>query len=83
MLFSVGVFRSLDSVEEMIKDPTQTLSGVCDFLGIPFDPQMASLEGGDRSAIYEADHHAGVREQYDWGWERKRPRRGSAARFQR
>jgi hypothetical protein len=47
--------------EEMIKDPTQTLSGVCDFLGIPFDPQMASLEGGDRSAIYEADHHAGVK----------------------
>jgi hypothetical protein len=47
--------------EEMIKDPARILSGVCEFLGIPFDPQMASLEGGDRSAIYEADHHAGVK----------------------
>lgn len=47
--------------EEMIKDPTPVLSGVCNFLEIPFDPQMSSLEGGDRSAIYEADHHAGVK----------------------
>lgn len=47
--------------EEMIKDPEQILSGICDFLQIPFEPQMASLEGADRSAIYEADHHAGVK----------------------
>jgi hypothetical protein len=47
--------------EEMIKDPERVLGGVCDFLQIPFDPAMASLEGGDRSAIYEADHHAGVK----------------------
>ncbi len=46
--------------EEMIKDPVRVLCGVCDFLGIPFEPQMASLEDADRSAIYEADHHAGV-----------------------
>jgi hypothetical protein len=47
--------------EEMIKEPERVLSGICDFLQIPFDPQMASLEGADRSAIYEADHHAGVK----------------------
>jgi hypothetical protein len=47
--------------EEMIKDPVRVLCGVCDFLGIPFDLQMASLEGADRTAIYEADHHAGVK----------------------
>jgi hypothetical protein len=47
--------------EEMIKEPERVLSGVCKFLRIPFDPQMASLEGADRSAIYEADHHAGVK----------------------
>lgn len=47
--------------EEMIQDPARVLSGVCGFLGVPFDSQMASLEGGDRSAIYEADHHAGVK----------------------
>jgi hypothetical protein len=47
--------------EEMIKDPELILSGICDFLQIPFDPKMACLEGADRSAIYEADHHAGVK----------------------
>jgi hypothetical protein len=47
--------------EEMIKNPEAALSAICDFLQIPFDPQMASLEGADRSAIYEADHHAGVK----------------------
>jgi hypothetical protein len=47
--------------EEMIKEPERVLSGICNFLQIPFDPQMASLEGADRSAIYEADHHAGVK----------------------
>ena len=47
--------------EEMIKEPERILSGICSFLQIPFDPQMASLDGADRSAIYEADHHAGVK----------------------
>jgi len=47
--------------EEMIKDPARVLRGVCAFLGVPFDPQMASLDGADRSAIYEEDHHAGVK----------------------
>ncbi len=47
--------------EEMIKEPERVLSGVCTFLKIPFDPQMASLDGADRSAIYEADHHTGVK----------------------
>ncbi len=47
--------------EEMIKEPERTLTGICSFLQIPFDPQMASLDGANRSAIYEADHHAGVK----------------------
>ncbi len=47
--------------EEMIEEPERILSGICSFLRIPFDPQMASLDGADRSAIYEADHHAGVK----------------------
>jgi hypothetical protein len=47
--------------EEMIKDPESALAGICTFLQIPYDPRMASLDGADRSAIYEADHHAGVK----------------------
>lgn len=49
--------------EEMIKEPESVLSGICSFLQIPYDPQMASLDGADRTAIYEADHHAGVKSE--------------------
>lgn len=60
-LISRGVPIHQIQYEEMIKEPERVLSGVCNFLQIPFDQQMASLEGADRSAIYEADHHAGLK----------------------
>jgi hypothetical protein len=47
--------------EEMVRDSTRVMTGICDFLGIPFDPKMASLEGSDRSAIYEGSHHEFVK----------------------
>jgi hypothetical protein len=46
--------------EEMIQEPDRVLKGICSFFQIPFDSQMASLDGADRSAIYDAGHHAGV-----------------------
>lgn len=60
-LASRGVPLHQVQYEEMIKNPEAVLSGICDFLHIRFDSQMASLDGADRSAIYEADHHAGVK----------------------
>jgi hypothetical protein len=47
--------------EEMIQSPESVMQGVCSFLQIPFDPVMTTLEGADRSAIYEAPQHAGVK----------------------
>lgn len=47
--------------EDLVRDPNGVLSAVCSFLQIPFDPRMAGLEGADRSAIYNAEHHAGVK----------------------
>ena len=47
--------------EELVQDPVKVMTGVSGFLGIPFDPRMASLRGADRSAIYEASHHNQVR----------------------
>ena len=47
--------------EEMVQSPETVMQGICWFLQIPFDPRMASLEGADRSAIYEAPQHAGVK----------------------
>ena len=47
--------------EEMIQEPDRVLKGICSFFQIPFASQMASLDGADRSAIYDAGHHAGVK----------------------
>lgn len=47
--------------EEMIETPAQVMAGICEFLGIPFDPRMASLQGSDRSAIYGGSHHSRVK----------------------
>jgi Sulfotransferase family len=49
--------------EEMVQSPETVMQGICWFLQIPFDPRMASLEGADRSAIYEAPQHAGVKSE--------------------
>lgn len=47
--------------EEMVKDSTTVMAGICRFLEIPFDARMCSLEGSDRSAIYEGSHHKHVK----------------------
>lgn len=49
--------------EEMVQAPGTVMRGICAFLQIPFDPRMASLVGADRSAIYEAPQHAGVKSE--------------------
>ena len=47
--------------EELVREPESVLRGICEFLQIPFDARMVSLESAERSAIYEAEHHAGVK----------------------
>ncbi|HZP62133.1 MAG TPA: sulfotransferase [Terriglobales bacterium] len=49
--------------EELIQDPEQVMAGVCDFLGLAFEPRMASLRGADRSAIYKGSHHEQVKSE--------------------
>jgi hypothetical protein len=44
--------------QDLIKSPQATMRGICNFLEIPFCPEISSLEGADRSAIYEGEHHA-------------------------
>ena len=43
--------------EELVREPGNTMQGVCNFLEIVFDPKMVSLRDADRSAIYEGEHH--------------------------
>jgi protein-tyrosine sulfotransferase len=47
--------------EDLIGDPRATMQAISDFLGLRFDPRTVSLEGSDRSAVYEGEHHAMVK----------------------
>ena len=47
--------------DDLVREPVTALTAICDFIGIPFDPRMNSLEGADRSAIYNGDHHSMVK----------------------
>ena len=47
--------------DDLVRDPTTAIAKICDFVGIDYDPRMTSLEGADRSAIYNGDHHAMVK----------------------
>jgi len=53
-----GVHIHQVQYEEFVQDPARTMSEVCRFLGVPFFPEMASLQSADRSAIYEGRHHS-------------------------
>jgi hypothetical protein len=56
-----GVPVHLLQYEELVRQPESVLRGICEFLRIPFDSRMVSLENAERSAIYEAEHHAMVK----------------------
>jgi len=47
--------------EDLVRDPPTALSAICNFLQIPFDARMTSLESADRSAIHDSAHHAAVK----------------------
>ena len=42
------------------------MAEIAAFLGIPYDPRMATLEGADHSAVYDGTHHASPDEEADW-----------------
>jgi hypothetical protein len=47
--------------DDLVKGPVAELTAICSFIGIPYDPRMNTLEGADRSAIYNGDHHSMVK----------------------
>jgi len=47
--------------EDLVSDSEATIRGICEFLQIPFDPRMITLNGADRSAIEDATHHSLVK----------------------
>jgi hypothetical protein len=56
-----GAAIHLLQYDDLVREPVTTLTAICDFIGVPYDPRMNSLEGADRSAIYNGDHHSMVK----------------------
>jgi Sulfotransferase family len=42
--------------EDLTSNPSECMQQICQFLEIPFEPCVASLEGADRSAISDGEH---------------------------
>jgi len=70
-LVSSGVSVHQINYEDLIYHPAELMRGICRFLAIPFDERMTSLEGADRSAIYEGEHHEGVKSEKIAGKKRR------------
>jgi hypothetical protein len=47
--------------KDLVRDPVTEITAICKFIGVSYDPRMNTLEGADRSAIYNGAHHAGVK----------------------
>lgn len=51
------------SYEQLTSQPSTVMAEIADFLGVPYDPRMATLQGADHSAVYDASHHASVKSE--------------------
>ncbi len=71
-LVGSGVSVHQINYEDLIYNSADLMQGICRFLGIPFEERMTSLEGADRSAIYDVEHHEGVKSEKIVG-KRRRP----------
>ena len=49
--------------QELTGDTGQAMKKICEFLAIPYDDGMTSLDGADRSAIYADEHHSLVKSE--------------------
>lgn len=47
--------------DDLVRDTAGTMTQVCEFLNLPYDERMASLKGGDHSAIDPAGQHEKVK----------------------
>jgi hypothetical protein len=47
--------------EDLASNTSECMQQVCQFLKLPFEPQVASLEGTDLTALTRGQHHASVR----------------------
>jgi hypothetical protein len=46
---------------DLVSRTADVMKSICQFLEIPYDPSLSTLEGADRSAVYEGKHHCLLR----------------------
>ena len=68
------------SYEQLTSQPTTVMAEIADFLGIPYDPRMATLQGADHSAVYDGSHHASVKSEKIRSVKEKTPLSGELRR---
>lgn len=56
-LVSMGVPLHQTHYRELVDHTSDTMRGICEFLKIPFTPEVTVLDGADRSAVFEGAHH--------------------------
>jgi LPS sulfotransferase NodH len=61
MLVKRGVPVCDVQYEELVQDPGRVLKHVCEYLDLPFDARMTTLENADRDSFYEGKHHSMVK----------------------
>ncbi len=62
-LLQAGVAVHEIQYEDLVHQPEQVMRGIAEFLRVPFELKMTTLDGADRSAIYEGEHHSGVKSE--------------------
>jgi hypothetical protein len=60
----IAAGASVEQVQyaDLVSRTAAVMRSLCQFLQIPYDPSLATLEGADRSAVYEGKHHSLLRQ---------------------
>lgn len=56
-LRSMGAFVHQLHFRDLVGNTEPTMRGICDFLQLPFAPEMTMLNQADRTAVFEGGHH--------------------------
>jgi hypothetical protein len=60
-IVAAGVPVEQVQYEDLVNHTAAVMRRMCQFLEIPYDPTVSTLEGADRSAVYEGSHHSLLR----------------------
>ncbi len=60
-LLAAGAAVHQVQYNDLVSDTAAVMRSVCQFLQLPYDASLSTLEGADRSAVYEGKHHSLLR----------------------